>query len=706
MVTLVLVVVNTVIAVAAVVFGLLVLRNEPKNVAYQSFFIFASGIALSAAAKPFFQEDKNFLVFLLVWWGFEIMVLGVFSLACVSSDGTLNGKCIWSLVPWFILFVSIPVLLVAASFRADPDSFFWAAYHDIFPLFAVFMVVHLAISFFSCVRHRVSTFGLPFHLVASLMLVVMLSASIICIADLILPAFGVYRFSTLSNASALIILMVGGCGIARYGAGNGSAVLRRGIPYFLSLVFVAAIFFAVEFAIEKFFYQNDEVVDIVAAVAGALAFPWLRNFFNRITDRIFFRNSYRFFTAAQTLGEQLDGPLDRNTLLARADEFLHWTIQPTETVFFSVNDGGKPATLVFGLTAKAARTSDYGSLVALFLERAHGRTIIADAARLFGTIRATEKKSDSALIKEQAVRLGVAAIVPIMIQGKTEMVMMVGYKCSGALLGTDDVELLDFVGRRVAVTLENLELREMIERQAQKFEERVMARTEQLKSMYESQSRFLADVSHEFKTPLAILKMNAGIFAASEDAEQKKAWYVMDTTLDRLSRMVSNILDVNRTCSLRGGLCKKRISVEDLLRETHDDCVILVEDKGVTLRFVSDQMVILGERDRLKEVMLNLVSNALRHTAAGGSITLAARVSHGEAEIAVRDTGSGISRDNLPHIFERFYRIEGSGLAGTGIGLYLCRQIIEGHGGTITAESDFGKGTCFVVRLPLYTGDP
>lgn len=705
MVTIVFIVLNTVIAFIAAALGVLVLRKEPGNITYQSFFIFASGIALSAGAKPFFQEDQNFLVFLLVWWGFEMMILGVFSLACVSSDGTLNKRCVWSLAPWFVLFVSVPLLLIAASFRTDPDAFFWAAYHGILPLFAVFMAVHLTISFFSCMRRRVSTFGLPFYLVRGLLLVVMLGACIICVADLILPAFGVYSFSTVSNFSALVVLIIGGYGILRYGTG-GSTILRNGAPYFLSLVSVAVIFFGIEFGIEKFFYQNDEVVDIVAAVVGALAFSPLRDFFNKITDRIFFRNSCGYFTAVRELGEQLSVPLDRAALLTKADEFLRLTIRPTETVFLAVDGHGMEATLIFELAAKNTTAADYILLANFFLPYASDGMVIADGTRLFHVNGSSGEEDVYETMKEQAAQLGVAAIVPVAMRGKIKMIMMVGCKYSGALLNKDDVGFLDFVARRIAIALENLELRELTERQAEKFEERVTARTERLKSMYESQSKFLADVSHEFKTPLAILKMHAGVFAESKDVEQKKAWYVMDTTLDRLSRMVGNILDVTKTCSVQERSCKKGILVDNLLRETCDDCVMLVEDKGVSLRSSSERILVLGEWDRLKEVLLNLLSNALRHTPAGGSITLTARESDGEAEIIVQDTGSGISRENMPHIFERFYRIGESEFVGTGIGLYLCRQIIEEHGGTVTAESEVGRGSCFVIRLPLFTGDP
>ncbi len=697
---------NVAIAIVVTALGVMALLSKPKNAVYQSFFVFTSGVALSAVVKPFFWEAKNIFALLLVRWGFEMIVLGAFLLVHVPPSGRLSKRFFWPIIPWFVLFLSAPSLLIVASLRADPVAFFWRIYNDTFPLFTGIMVAYLVVSFFFCLRRRVDNFGLPSSLARGLILIVASSASVMCIADLVLPVFGVYRFAAGSNFFAMIILVIGGYSIVRYGAGNGSAILRRGIPYFLSLVSVAVLFFGIEFTVEKFFYRNDEVVDVAAAVVGALAFSPLRDLFNKITDRIFFRNSYHFFTAIRELGERFGVSIDRNALLATTDEFLRMTVRPTETVFFAVNEGETEATLIFGLDAKSIMIADYDSLAVLFLKRAHERMIITDTTRLFHMNHIAKKEDACELIKERAARLGIAAIVPVMVREKTKMIMMVGHKCSGALLNKDDSEFLGFIARRTAITLENIDLRASMERQAEKFEERVTARTERLKNMYESQSKFLADVSHEFKTPLAILKMHAGIFAASEDAEQKKAWYVMDTTLDRLSRMVGNVLDVTKICSSQGGLCKKCILVDDLLRETHDDCVILAEDKGVALYFFNSHMSILGEWDRLKEVMLNLLSNALHHTPAGGSITLAARELDGEAEITVKDTGSGIPRDHLPHIFERFYRIGESDFAGTGIGLYLCRQIIEGHGGTITAESNIGEGSCFIVRLPLFTDAP
>jgi signal transduction histidine kinase len=499
--------------------------------------------------------------------------------------------------------------------------------------------------------------------------------------------------------------VLGGGLVARYGTLRNRALLQKGISYTCSLFALAVIFFTIEFGIEKFFYQNDEVVDIFAALVGALVFRPLQNFFNKETNRFFFRSPYPIFAAMEELGDKLNIATDPDVLCRAIGGFLGVTIQPTETAFFRVNGDQQNVALISGLQASDTVINDYLVLASLVLKRAGRKMIMVDEERLFYH-HAFLKPVSHDPIQERAKQLGVAVIVPIAVRDHFWMIMMLGCKCSGALFDDNDRELLGFVARRAAITFENIELRCAMELQSKKVEERVMKQTEHLRKIYKSQSQFLTDVSHEFKTPLAVLKMHASVFAESKDVQQKKAWYVMDTTLDRLNRLVGNLLDAAQPNGAPKCPCRTRVAVDELLGETCDDCMILAEDQGINLLFTSEQIAVCGEKDKLKEVVLNLLSNALRHTPSGGTISISACARDGQAEITVRDTGTGISCKNLPHVFERFYRIGEGTLTGTGIGLYLCRQIIESHGGTVTAESEEGKGSCFVVRLPLVARVP
>jgi two-component system phosphate regulon sensor histidine kinase PhoR len=232
-----------------------------------------------------------------------------------------------------------------------------------------------------------------------------------------------------------------------------------------------------------------------------------------------------------------------------------------------------------------------------------------------------------------------------------------------------------------------------------------------------AQSKFLADVAHEFQTPLAILRMNLEAWPRGRTARDKRTRHIMEATLDRLSRLVNGLLLTARLNHAEDSLARRQVNLRILISETCEDCLMLAENKGIALSyanltFADEELFIVGDCDRLKEVILNLLSNAFKHTPAGGTVSVAAKEikkvgddAGGEggefAEIVVSDTGSGIARENLPKIFERFYRINDGTVPGVGIGLHLSRQIVEAHGGSIVVESELGKGSRFIVQLPL-----
>ncbi len=223
-------------------------------------------------------------------------------------------------------------------------------------------------------------------------------------------------------------------------------------------------------------------------------------------------------------------------------------------------------------------------------------------------------------------------------------------------------------------------------------------------------------VSHELQTPIAILRGNVELLqrrGITED-ERATAERVIVATLDGMSRLIGGVLESAKLRSSALHLREETITVDALLREAYEGCLLLAEEKGICLSIDAREdndgdMIIHGDFGKLKEVIFNLISNALKYTARGGAIVLRGERSGALAHIVVNDTGFGIAAEDLPHIFERFYRIQNAarpfaaadGLASNGIGLNICRGIVEAHGGTIVAESELGKGSRFTISLPL-----
>jgi signal transduction histidine kinase len=228
-------------------------------------------------------------------------------------------------------------------------------------------------------------------------------------------------------------------------------------------------------------------------------------------------------------------------------------------------------------------------------------------------------------------------------------------------------------------------------------------------------AELLTNIYHELQTPIAILRGNVELLQIRSIAEEDRASAerVVMTTLDGMSRLIGNFLQSAKLKFSKKVFDITEIVMAELMRETHEDVSLMAEDRGIRLSLdidpeCDDGFSLKADRDKLKEVLLNLISNALKHTPRGGAISLRLEKDASAARMIVEDSGCGISADVLEHIFERFYRIENGAAPATtsrtpsiGIGLNICQEIIKGHGGRITAESEPGKGSRFIVHLPL-----
>ncbi len=220
--------------------------------------------------------------------------------------------------------------------------------------------------------------------------------------------------------------------------------------------------------------------------------------------------------------------------------------------------------------------------------------------------------------------------------------------------------------------------------------------------------RYVSDVSHELRTPLtAIRSMAETILQYGDSDPELRRRYLprILTQTDRLARMVTQVLDLAQIERGSYAPALTPLPLVEVLEEVSLTNAARARELGVALEVsVSDRALsVRGDRDRLIQVFMNLVDNALRHTPKDGAVTLAAIATRGRVEVTVTDTGQGVSAEHLPHLFERFYRVETarSPLAGgTGLGLAIVRQIVEAHGGHIRVTSTPGKGTRFLIELP------
>jgi two-component system OmpR family sensor kinase len=225
-----------------------------------------------------------------------------------------------------------------------------------------------------------------------------------------------------------------------------------------------------------------------------------------------------------------------------------------------------------------------------------------------------------------------------------------------------------------------------------------------LEKLFASQQRFLADVSHELRTPLTVIKGNVDLMRHMKQVDEESLDNIEDEA-DRLTRLVGDLLLEAQAESGKLPLHFAPVEMDTLLLEVFNEMRILARER-VHLKLTEiDQILINGDRDRLKQVLINLISNAIKYTPQGGYVYLSLGKFSDNARLIVRDTGLGIPAGDLPHIFERFYRAEKSRsrskVGGFGLGLSIAYWIVTNHGGQIEVDSAEGKGTTFCIYLPL-----
>lgn len=230
---------------------------------------------------------------------------------------------------------------------------------------------------------------------------------------------------------------------------------------------------------------------------------------------------------------------------------------------------------------------------------------------------------------------------------------------------------------------------------------------ERLESAMDRQRQFTADASHELRTPLSVIEAESTLALRKErtgDDYQKSLESISQETA-YMSVMIDKLLFLARSDAGKEQLNLEEVNLREVLDQLASDIGVLCQEKGLQFHLGSlEKLVVRGDRTRLKQLFRNLLENAIRYTPSGGSISVSAVRQERTALIAVRDTGIGIPAEHLPHIFERFYRVDKARSradGGAGLGLSICQHITEVHGGRIEVESRVSEGSTFSVFLPL-----
>jgi len=271
--------------------------------------------------------------------------------------------------------------------------------------------------------------------------------------------------------------------------------------------------------------------------------------------------------------------------------------------------------------------------------------------------------------------------LPLEVKGRTIGVLEVVNRIDNTPFNDEDVDVLSALAAHAAVAIENARL----------FQ----------------QSDLISEMVHELRTPLTSIVAYSELLLRSGIQPQQQQAFV-ETILEestRLTTMINDFLDLARLQSGRSRLAHNPVDIADLVRDCVSVMMAQAQQKNIqfTCHAQGDSPSIQGDAGRLKQVLMNLLSNAVKYTAANGHVTTNVSRQDDVVHVVIRDTGRGIPERDLPHIFDKFYRVPDSEgwAAGTGLGLSITKEIVEAHGGRVDVESQVGVGTAFTLVLPI-----
>ncbi len=228
-----------------------------------------------------------------------------------------------------------------------------------------------------------------------------------------------------------------------------------------------------------------------------------------------------------------------------------------------------------------------------------------------------------------------------------------------------------------------------------------------LEAAFSRQRQFTADASHELRTPLAIVQAESTLALRKKRTQDdyRRSLELISQEAGHMSAIVGKLLYLARIDAGKDQMNFERINLKELLTDLSSDIEVLAREKGIEFKLAPlEDLTVEGDRVKLEQLFLNLLENAIRYTPSGGSISASIVREDKTAVITVKDTGIGISKEHISHLFERFYRVDKArsrAEGGAGLGLSICKYIAEVHKGKIEVESQLGKGSTFSVSLPL-----
>lgn len=686
----------------------LVYRRNKRAAIYQSFLLLGTGLSLWAISLVLMQITKDFVFATPTLTSGLLAFVGFFFLAKTFPDytGPIPKQFYFYLVPALILIILVPFKVFISDAIFYPDGSIEPINEPAFPIFLLIILGYVIGSIVLMTKKFLRVTGVMREQMRYFFMGLGISSLIIFFADVLLPVLGIFQFNVFGAFSPLIFVGFTSYAIVRHQLMDIRVVIQRGLIY-SALASLILLFYVIAINILGFFFQQQTQVTafISAALTTLIAvftIPIIDRYLKKITDKVFFKDKYNYQEALHELSEILNENIELKSILRSISKTLK-NILKTEKVILLL----LPQNILFDETGTFRKIERFYSDKLIKWCTKHPDIIVwSNIPYMLEQSMITAERKEALLeIQRLQEKNKVTVSVPIILGHKLIGFISLGKKLSGDPYTTEDLKLLETFAFQAAIALEKSRLFEEVRDYSQELEKKVGRRTKEIEALQQSQKQMMLDISHGLQTPLTIIKGELS-FLKKQIPHNKKV-VVFEKSIDEVSTFIYDLLKLARLETVSVDFKKTAFSLSNLLSEQVDYLKTIAKEKNIVVHgLIEKNISILGDEKKIEELINNLVSNAIKYMQKDGEreIQISLKKSKKGALISVADTGIGIGKKDLPHIFTRFYRVKNHdslNTKGTGLGLAVVKRIVEIHDGTISVTSEVGKGTSFTIVFPI-----
>lgn len=697
--------------------GLFTLFKNPKSATNKLFFLFSLSIAIYIVFNYFAIHDGSTLIWVRAVMAVAVLINILFYLFVKTfpkPELSIN-KLAFSLSIVFSLLL-LPLTFTKLVFQSVVKTN--NGYETVpgmgMPLFLLHTFIFLGAGFIILIKKYRNSVGIEKIQIKLLLLGAIIMFVLIIIANLLLVViFNITIFVGLLPLYTLIFVGFVSYAIVKHRFLDIRLIVARSVAYFFLISSLAIFYTSLLIALSTYITGIPVRLSTIAPGIGltfliALSFRPMELFIKKLTDKIFFRDKYDPNSFLHTVSEVLASTLDLHELSESIFKIFFHNMKVMSGGLILIKGHHKNVwSYGFRYEINQLREIDIHNLILAVENRANREHLL-----VFDELTESHEKK---ILRDHNINI----VLPLIVKKDLIGIVLFGEKASGEIYSVEDIDLLKILTPEIAIAIRNSLSFDEIKRFNITLKEEVDNATERLRKVNRRlrqldklKDDFVSIASHELRTPMTAIKSYIWMALNKPPEplhpELKNYLDISYKSTERLIHLVNDMLTVSRIERQKIELHVEKFNLYEILKAVYDELKITADEKHIHFTFSSpvSDLEIEGDKERLREIFQNLVGNALKFTPADGSITMTLLQVGDTYHASVADTGPGIPKDEMSKLFTKFGRIDYSytnhaNTPGTGLGLYISKQIASLHHGDIAVQSEVNKGTTFTVTLPI-----